>query len=91
MKALGAGRRSVARLFVSEALLLGALGGIIGYGLGLGAAELIGWSNFHAAVSPRWRVLPEVLAGSMAVAYLTAIFPLALLRRLQPAWILKGE
>ena len=91
MKALGASRGSTARLFVSEALLLGVLGGIIGYALGLAAAELIGWSNFHAGVSVRWRVLPEVLAGSMVAAYLTAIFPLALLRRLQPAWILKGE
>ena len=91
MKALGAGRGSLARLFLSEALLLGAMGGIIGYAVGLGAAELIGWSNFHAAVSPRWRVLPEVFLGSVAVAYVTAIFPLALLRRLQPAWILKGE
>jgi len=32
-----------------------------------------------------------VLAGSMAVTLLSAILPIALLRRVQPAVILRGE
>jgi len=36
-------------------------------------------------------VLPFVMAGSMAVALLSAMVPMSLLRRIQPAVILKGE
>jgi ABC-type antimicrobial peptide transport system permease subunit len=36
-------------------------------------------------------VFPIVLAGSVAVALLSAILPMSLLRRVQPAIILKGE
>jgi putative ABC transport system permease protein len=47
--------------------------------------------NFNAPVVPRLSVLPFVLAGSMAVALLSAIVPMSLLRRVEPAVILKGE
>jgi ABC-type antimicrobial peptide transport system permease subunit len=40
---------------------------------------------------PRLSVLPVVLAGSMAVTLLSAILPISLLRRVQPAVILRGE
>ena len=49
------------------------------------------WVN-RSALGVVWRrVLPIVLAGSIAVALLSAIVPMSLLRRVQPAIILKGE
>jgi ABC-type antimicrobial peptide transport system permease subunit len=36
-------------------------------------------------------VFPVVLAGSVAVALIAAVVPISLLRRVQPAMILKGE
>jgi len=91
MQALGATQAVTARLFTLEAVLLGVTGGIIGYGFGLAVAALISWLNFHASVSPQIWVLPQILLGSMALALLTAIIPLALLRRIQAASVLKGE
>ncbi len=91
MKALGASDRLLNGFFAAEAAALGAIGAVIGFLLGIGIAAWIGRANFHAAVSPRFSVLPFILAGSMLVTLLSAILPISLLRRVQPAVILRGE
>jgi len=91
MKALGASDRMLNGFFAAEAAGLGATGAVIGFVVGIGIAAWIGRVNFHAAVVPRFSVLPAVLAGSMAVTLLSAILPISLLRRVQPAVILRGE
>ena len=91
MKALGASDRLLNGFFAAEAGALGATGALIGFVLGIGIAAWIGRVNFHASVAPRFSVLPFVLAGSMVVTLLSAILPISLLRRVQPAIILRGE
>jgi putative ABC transport system permease protein len=91
MKALGASDRLLNGFFAAEAAALGATGAVIGFVLGIGIAAWIGRVNFHAPVVPRFSVLPFVLAGSMVVTLLSAILPISLLRRVQPAVILRGE
>ena len=91
MKALGASGRLLNGFFAAEAAVLGASGALIGFLVGIGIAAWIGRVNFHAPVVPRFGVLPVVLAGSMAVTLLAAILPISLLRRVQPAVILRGE
>ena len=91
MKALGASERLLNGFFAAEAAALGATGAVIGFLLGVGIAAWIGRANFHAPVVPRLGVLPIVLAGSMAVTLISAILPISLLRRVQPAVILRGE
>jgi len=91
MKALGASDRLLNGFFAAEAAALGGTGALIGFVLGIGIAVWIGRVNFHAPVVPRFSVLPFVLAGSIVVTLLSAILPISLLRRVQPAIILKGE
>lgn len=91
MKALGASGRLLNGFFAMEAAALGATGAILGFLVGIGIAAWIGRANFHAAVMPRFSVLPIVLGGSIAVTLLSAILPISLLRRVQPAVILRGE
>jgi len=91
MKALGASGRMLNGFFAAEAAALGATGALLGFVLGIGLAAWIGRVNFHASVSPRFSVLPLVLAGSIGVTLLAAIVPISLLRRVQPAVILRGE
>jgi len=91
MKALGASERLVNAFFLSEAAALGAIGAALGFVIGIAVAAWIGRANFHAPVVPRWGVFPYVLAGSVLVALLSAIVPIGLLRRVQPALILRGE
>lgn len=91
MKALGASDRLLNGFFAAEAAALGATGAVIGFLLGIGIAAWIGRVNFHAPVVPRFSVLPFVLAGSMVVTLLSAILPISLLRKVQPAVMLRGE
>lgn len=91
MKALGASDRLLNGFFAAEAAALGATGALVGFALGVGIAAWIGRVNFHAAVMPRFTLLPLVLAGSITVTLLSAILPIAMLRRVQPAGILRGE
>jgi putative ABC transport system permease protein len=91
LKALGASERLLNGFFAAEAATLGAVGSVLGFGIGIGVAAWIGRVNFHAAVVPRIGVLPAVLAGSVAVALLSAVLPISVLRRVQPAIILRGE
>ena len=91
MKALGASDWLLNGFFAAEAAAMGATGALIGFVIGIGVAAWIGRVNFHAPVVPRFSVLPLVLAGSMIVTLLSAIFPISLLRRVQPAVILRGE
>jgi len=91
MKALGASESLISAFFAAEAASLGAVGAALGFIIGIGIAAWIGRANFNAPVVPRFSVFPVVLAGSVAVALLSAIVPMSLLRRVQPAIILKGE
>jgi putative ABC transport system permease protein len=91
MKALGASQKLIGGFFAAEAAALGAVGAMIGFGLGVGVAAWIGRVNFQAPVAPRFSILPEVLAGSVAVALVSAVLPIFLLRRVEPAMILRGE
>jgi putative ABC transport system permease protein len=91
MKALGASDRLLNGFFAAEAAALGASGAVIGFVLGIGIALWIGRVNFHELVVPRFSMLPIVLAGSVVVTLLSAILPISLLRRVQPAVILRGE
>lgn len=91
MKALGASERTVRAVFAAEAATLGAVGAVLGFVAGLGAAFLIGRLNFHAAISPRLSLFPAVLLGSVLISLASALLPLTLLKRAQPATILRGE
>src|SRR5216683_2772080 len=91
MEGLGASERLVNGFFAAEAAAMGAVGAILGFFIGIGVAVWIGRANFHAPVVPRFSVFPYVLAGSVAVALISAILPITMLRRVQPAIILRGE
>jgi putative ABC transport system permease protein len=91
MKALGASDRLIAMFVAGEAAVLGLVGAIPGFALGVGIAAWIGRANFHAPVAPRLSMFPVVLIGSILVTLLSALLPLRLLRKIQPAMILRGE
>ncbi len=91
MRALGASQRTVNALFAAEAAAIGAAGAVLGFALGLGIAAWIGRANFHASVAPRFGIFPEVLIGSVSLALVAALMPISLLRKVQPASILRGE
>jgi putative ABC transport system permease protein len=91
MKALGASDRLIAMFVAGEAAVLAAVGAVLGFALGIGIATWIGQVNFNAPVTPRFSIFPAVLIGCLVVTLLATVFPLRLLRQIQPAMILRGE
>ncbi len=91
MKALGASERLIGGFFAAQAATVSAAGALLGFAAGVAVAVWIGRANFHAAVEPRAGVLPLVMAGSVALGLISAILPVSLLRRIQPAAMLRGE
>jgi putative ABC transport system permease protein len=91
MKALGASDRLIALFVAGEAAALACTGAIAGFAAGMALAALIGRLNFHAPVSPQFSLFPQILAGALLVTLVAALLPLRLLRRIQPAMILRGE
>ncbi|MGC1781292.1 MAG: ABC transporter permease [Acidobacteriaceae bacterium] len=91
MKALGATQQSVGLMFLFEAVVLALAGLVCGYVLGCGIAYLIGEWNFHTTIFPVWRIVPQVAFLNLVVAVLAAAIPMRILRRLEPAALLRGE
>jgi putative ABC transport system permease protein len=91
MKALGASSAVMNGFFAGEATVLGIVGAVVGFALGVGAAIWIGHASFHTAVVPRFGVFPLVLLGSVLVSLASALLPILLLQQVQPANILRGE
>jgi putative ABC transport system permease protein len=91
MKALGGSERQMMSLFLLETLVLAAGGILAGYLVGSGLAWAISETNFHTATLPRLGVLPLVILLNVTIAALAALFPVHVLRSLEPAKLLKGE
>jgi putative ABC transport system permease protein len=90
MKALGGPVPRIMRLFLTEAGVLGVLGGAIGFAVGIVLARWIGGRVFGVAISPRLELFPVTVVLTVAVA-LAGALPLRLLGRVRPAEILRGE
>ena len=88
MKALGGGMNRIVRLFLAEAGLLGAAGGLAGAMLGGLLSAWIGRRVFGTAASLRPEVIPLIVAVMVAVALLGAL-PLRLLSHVRPAAVLR--
>ncbi len=91
MKALGGSQAQLMGMFLLEALVLALAGVTAGFVVGSAAAWAISELNFHTASLPSLRVLPAVLFLNLLIAALASLFPLRVLRGLQPAALLKGE
>lgn len=90
MKAIGGSARSVLNLFITEAVILGFAGGIIGAAVGIILSIALGKAVFGVAAAPRLIVYPISVALTVIVAILGA-YPLRRLVNIRPATIFRGE
>lgn len=91
MKALGAERGRITALFLVEASVIGVIGGVVGFTVGVFIARAIGMSVFDTAVATNIILLPVAIGISVAVAVLASIPPVRRALRVEPAIVLRGE
>lgn len=91
MKALGASDRLVMRLFLAEGAGLGLIGGLAGFGLGYLIARDLAQRLFAVGLNPPWWTFPVVCLLSAGLAVLATLFPVRIVRSVEPATVLKGE
>ena len=91
MKSIGARDKSIASLFLSEAAIIGIVGGLLGYALGLVLAQFIGLSVFDMPIAIRFEVIPVALGVSLGVSLLASALPVRRAVSVEPAVVLRGE
>ncbi len=91
MKAIGADRIKTIIIFLTEALIIGLAGGIIGYILSFGISQYIGYQVFGTALKQRFVLLPLSIGASVVIAVLGAYLPIRRALGIKPAVVLKGE
>ncbi|MBJ6727286.1 ABC transporter permease [Geomesophilobacter sediminis] len=91
MKAIGGTRWEVLLIFCGEALLLGVVGGVVGYLLGSGIAVFITRTVFSAAPEFIPWLSAVSLAVSLFLALLGSVGPMISVFKLDPVRSLRGE
>ena len=90
LKAIGARDHSITGVIMTEIMVTALIGGVAGYFLGFGFAQLIGHSVFGAAVEMKPAVIP-IVAGLVALVTLAGSLPaIRTVLRLRPAEVLHG-
>ena len=89
--ALGARRSTILGLFLSESVILAALGGILGLLLGIGLAQLIRFALPTFPVHTPWSFAVGALAMSAMIGLLAGVLPARSASRLDPIDALRAE
>ncbi len=90
-KALGALNSSIIGEFMSEGLVLGGIGGILGSVLGYYFAQFVSMNVFSSSITFRPLLIPITIAASVMVTGLACLIPIKSAVDVDPALVLKGE
>ena len=90
LKAIGAKDRSITGVIIVEILITALIGGIVGYFMGFGFAQLIGRSVFGSAIEMKVMVIPIVAALIALVTMAGSLPAIRMVLRLRPAEVLHG-
>lgn len=91
MKSIGAENKKIVKLFFSEAVIIGGIGGILGYIIGVGVAQFIGLSVFSTSITPQLGILPIAILISIGVSIFASVLPVRRAVSVEPAIVLRGE
>ena len=91
MKSVGAENKRIGALFISEATIIGIIGGILGYTVGIILSQIIGLSVFGTSINPRIEILPIAIGISIGVTLLASTLPVRRAVKVEPAIVLRGE
>ena len=90
MKAIGAYNSSVTGIVLTEIMIATIAGGIAGFGMGIGFAQIIGQTVFGTPITMRAMVIPIVALLMILVTLLGSIPAIRMLLKLEAAEVLHG-
>jgi putative ABC transport system permease protein len=91
LRALGARRGQILSLFLGEAILLSALGGILGLSLGIGIAQLLKLGLPALPVNTPWMFVILAEGVAVAIGLAAGVVPASRAARLDPVEALRAE
>ena len=90
-KALGASNAGIIGEFLTEGMVLGGVGGILGSIFGYFFADLVSMNVFSSAITFRPLLIPITIIASVIVTGLSCLIPIRSAVEVDPALVLKGE
>lgn len=90
MKGLGANTFQTVTVFLTQAVVIGLVGGGLGYLLSLAISGYLGYQVFGTAFEQKGILLPISLGVAEAICLLGIYLPVRRALRIQPAVVLKG-
>ena len=91
LKAIGAHDRAITGAFMAEILITALVGGIAGYFMGFGFAQLIGQGVFSSSIEMKPLVIPIVAVLITLVTVAGSMPAIRMVLRLDPAEVLHGS
>ncbi|MHA1978726.1 MAG: ABC transporter permease [Candidatus Hodarchaeales archaeon] len=91
MMSIGAENKKISLLFLSESLLIGAIGGGLGFIIGIVGAQIVGILVFNSLVFPQLIVLPIIIGISTLVSLIASIIPIKRALNIEPVLVLRGD
>lgn len=91
LKAIGAKNGAVSALVLTEVMITGIVGAVIGYFAGFGFAQIIGQTVFGSSIEMKLFVIPIVAVLVIAVVLAGSLPAIRMLLRLRPAEVLHGR
>ena len=91
LRSIGATRRQVQMVFLSEAIVLGLLGGLLGLGIGMGICALLRAAIPGLPVHTPPEYVVAALAVSLATGVLSGVMPARRAASLDPVESLRAE
>jgi len=90
MKAIGADRYRIITIFLTEAVIIGIMGGVLGYLLSLTISGYIGVQVFGISLEQRSVLFPISIIAAIVIAVMGIYLPIRRALSISPAVVLKG-
>jgi putative ABC transport system permease protein len=90
MKSIGADSARIISIFISEGMVIGLAGGLIGYIISIAASDYIGLQVFNTELVHRGILFPLAIGSAIVIAILGSILPIRRALSIKPAIVLKG-
>lgn len=90
MKAMGADRIRIMTIFISEGIMIGLIGGLLGYALSIAASQYISVEVFNTGFQQRAMLLPVAISSAVLISTAGTILPIRKALGIKPAVVLKG-